>query len=359
MISLKELIGTVVFSQNGNYIVGATDRQNAEFQAKCQRKLDIDVDALRARMQDSVEIKGISEIKMTSENYNDILKVKGMPSTVFVGSFGEKMEDEITDCMSDYYSGKKSKDDVKAFFEECCSSMRIYCAQQRLTTGKNEADNQQIVGQVFEMFSKCNQRQALAANREEGIEINRQYGGDNAGKVNSGYAYYNAFYYHECEAMRDVFRDMAGKMTDKWGISEIDTCQIEQNTSYTLDGGLDFNSGWNFKYRNNVGVGSMIDEGIVPPKDFKMFFNATKGNSEFAGILYFECGDTFIKTEVPFEYKGNDVFNVSELIKFKGKDKGQEKEINAFLRNFEIFTVTQSSLSQMTLIRGNHQWRLL
>lgn len=294
-----------------------------------------------------------------SENYSNRQIIKGMPSTVFIGSFGEEMEDKITDCMSDYYSGKKSKDDIKVFFEECCTAMRVYCTKTLQTSGYNDTDNQQIVGQVFEMFSKCNQRQALAANRKEGIEINRQYGGDNAGKVNSGYAYYNANYYHECEAMRDVFRDMAGEMTDKWEIPEIDTIQIEQNTSYTLDGGLDFNSGWNYKYRNNVGVGSMIDESLVPPKDFKMFFNATKGNSQFAGILHFECGNNFIKTEVPFEYKGNDIFNVSELIKFKSEDKGQEREMNAFLRNFEIFTVTQSSLSQMMSIRGNHQWRSL
>ena len=37
MLNLKDMIGTIVFSPNGNYIVGASDRQNAEFQQKCQR----------------------------------------------------------------------------------------------------------------------------------------------------------------------------------------------------------------------------------------------------------------------------------------------------------------------------------
>ena len=37
MVNLKEITGIVVFSPNGNYIVGASDEQNAEFQQKCQR----------------------------------------------------------------------------------------------------------------------------------------------------------------------------------------------------------------------------------------------------------------------------------------------------------------------------------
>lgn len=32
MVNLNEITGTVVVSTNGNYIVGASDKQNAEFQ---------------------------------------------------------------------------------------------------------------------------------------------------------------------------------------------------------------------------------------------------------------------------------------------------------------------------------------
>lgn len=268
MINLKELIGTVVFSQNGNYIVGATDRQNAEFQAKCQRKLDIDVDALRAKMQDSIEIKGISEIKMTSENYNDILKVKGMPGSIFGDSFGYDMQKEISGCMKDFYAGNISESEVKEFFTECCSSMRIYCAQQRLTTGKNEADNTQIVSQVYEIFAKENQRAARSANSAEGMELNNNIANDGR---KDDWVYYNADYYYQCEAMRSSLQQAVGEMTGKWELGDIDCKEIENNSKFTLDGGFDFNSGWNFTYRNQVSRSSMENEGAVPPEDFRFF----------------------------------------------------------------------------------------
>lgn len=38
-IHLKELIGTAAFTQNGNYIVGTTDRQNANFRRGVKKSL--------------------------------------------------------------------------------------------------------------------------------------------------------------------------------------------------------------------------------------------------------------------------------------------------------------------------------
>lgn len=220
MLNLKDMIGTIVFSPNGNYIVGASERQNAEFQQKCREThamFDGELLQERLRNKDSVEIKGITQMVFTSENYNDIRKVTGMPNTIFGESFGYQMQKEIGACMKQYYAGAISDDDVRDFFRDCCSDMRVHHAQMRHTTGVNETDNTQIVSEVYEIFAKENQRAARNANHEEGLEVNRQYGAD---KRQDDWCYYNAEHYYRCEDTHDLLRGMAADMAK---LSERDT----------------------------------------------------------------------------------------------------------------------------------------
>ena len=160
MINLEDMIGTMVFSSSGNYIVGASERQNAEFQKKCQNKIDIN-------LRDCVELTCVKEFVLTSENYNDIMQVKGMQGSIFGDKFGYEMQKEIANHMKSYYDGETGKEDIENYFYECCTSMRVYLAQTRQTTGTNEKDNTQILSQIYEMFAKENQRMANNANYQE------------------------------------------------------------------------------------------------------------------------------------------------------------------------------------------------
>lgn len=293
--------------------------------------------------------------ELRTENYLNFTKIRSMPKSIFGDAFGREMQEEIQEYMSDYYAGTKDVENVQDAFRKCCMAMRVYRAKNLETSGQDEMDNKQTVGQIFELFSKCNQRAALKANQAEGVSINQEYGGDHCGNANAGYVYYNSDYFYECESMRDVLRNMTDEMQREWGLSEIDVKEIEENTIYTVDGGLDFHSGWNWKNRNNLEVGSMIDERKVPPKDFCLFFNPTAGKTEFGGVLRFETENIFMEMEVPFEYKGNDILNVSELLKVECQDKTSRNGINEFLKNFEIFTKTQGVLTGITSVRGNYQ----
>ena len=69
MINLKDMIGTMVFSSSGNYIVGASERENAQFRKKRENKINLN-------LQDCVELSCVKEFVLTSENYNDIMKVR-------------------------------------------------------------------------------------------------------------------------------------------------------------------------------------------------------------------------------------------------------------------------------------------
>lgn len=87
MINLKDMIGTMVFSSSGNYIVGGTERQNAEFQRRCQNKIDIN-------LQDCVELTCVKESVLTSENYNDIMQVKGMSKRAGIDTNSKPYQDQ-------------------------------------------------------------------------------------------------------------------------------------------------------------------------------------------------------------------------------------------------------------------------
>lgn len=284
--------------------------------------------------------------------YPNYKVVKGMPQGgVFTDRFGHDMQNDIYHCMTDFYAGKISQSDVKDYLEECCVSMRIYRTQQCQTSGHNIEDNQQIVGQVYEIFAKMNARAARHANYEEGLAENQAYGGRS-----DDWVYYNSDYYYQCEETKELLQQAALYVTDKWEIPAIDTEEIEKNTAYTLDGGLDFNSGWNWEYRNQVANGSMEDESVVPPKDFKLFF---KQNS-FDGTLWVSLNGDRREVDVPFaiypDTLKRQIYRVYDLL--DDTFKAEHKKDSQFLSGLTVFMSEYTLGSGINNIFGNHVPRL-
>ena len=81
--------------------------------------------------------------------YQKFNVVTGMPKSTFGDSFGYAMQKEISDYMQDFYAGKVSREDLDSYFEKCCTSMRTYRTGQHQTSGTNEADNTQIVSEMY------------------------------------------------------------------------------------------------------------------------------------------------------------------------------------------------------------------
>lgn len=282
--------------------------------------------------------------------YPNYQVVKGMPLSVFGDKFGHNMQDSIYNCMTDFYAGKISESDVKDYMEECCVSMRIYQTQQCHTSGYNETDNQSIVGQVYEVFAKMNARAALNANYNEGLAENQAYGGRT-----DDWVYYNSDYYYQCEETKELLREAAGYVTNQWEIPAIDSEEIEKNTVYTLDGKLDFNSCWNWEYRNQVGRGSMEDELETPPNDFKFFY---KQNS-FNGTLWVSMNGERKDINVPFSISQTDslkgqIYRVYDLLDDDFKAEGDNKKYSRFLNGLTVFMRQYALGSGINDIFGNH-----
>ena len=305
------------------------------------------------KIKDHIILKDISNPPMDSyekseqvkeaayECYHNYLLSKGLPKSVFGDSFGYEMEDNIWNCMLNFYSGKSSQEDVENFFYECCTSMRIYRTQQYQTTGTNPDDNKKIVSEIYEKFTKASARAAVFVNEIEGKAIKQK---TYSGRKND-WAYYNSDFYYQCEDMRETLQELTAKMTEKWNIPPIDTAEVIKNSILTVDGGFDFNSLWNFTYRNQAGMASIEDESMAPPRNFKLFFKrCVDPDTPMIGRISVSLGNREYQIDVPFvmrnsTYKGQ-IYYPGDLLKPFQQSKKDDSLSHPFLKNITVFAGT-------------------
>lgn len=332
-------------TENGRDIIGASGRANEELGRKQQNEIGTDEEWLKGMSDSYVPGSNIKEIEFMSENYNDILKVKRMPGKCLVSTYGgEKIRKEIESMIYSWGYGEISDSKLKSFFQDVCKDMRIYLTQGRYTMGKNEKDNKQIIGDVYERFQKFNVGAMVYLCFEKGGEIADCYGGSD--KLD--WVYYDADYYYKSEDLKKLLREAATEMAEEWETGTIDFEDIEKNSFLTVVGGLDFNSAWNRRADMCRGVASLNDFTILPEPGFSFFYQENKhrvvqyGTLEIqAGICIVKYGKDVWKMDVPFNNScclGElaDYFNVSELFGRKGfvSDAG----LLDFLSHFEVFT---------------------
>ncbi len=295
-----------------------------------------------SHLRDSFE-KAAETIESMYGCYTDTNLVKGMPKSTFGDRFGWDMQEDIYRCMKKFYEGKMDQDELEEYFRLCCTSMRLYRTQQHQTSGRNEDDNKQILEEVYNVFAKNNMIAARNANYNEGTRMNLSYGGQS-----DDWTYYNADYYYQCEETRDTLRKMVENVAATWKVFSFDTQDVEKKSVYTLDGGLDFNSGWNFCFRNQVGRSSLTEEGMVPPKGFKMFFKeslsyAVRGEDvDCIGALEVLMGENHYKREFAFKtlrtgLEGQ-IYTADELMKEGLAESERNSDILKFLSNLSVFT---------------------
>lgn len=177
-----------------------------------------------------------------------------------------KMFYETAEVMKDYYGGKLQKDEVKEIFKEYCyhaigkpsDTDNIY--QQKRAT--------QALSELYEFFSRANTRAANNLNSQEAKALLEENG-----VLASGYVYYNADYYWQCEEMQEMFREAADELAHEYGAETVDYKSVEKNTKFTLDGGITYNGVWNAiaaqnNYTGNMGSEGITDKDAAPPKGF-------------------------------------------------------------------------------------------
>ena len=291
--------------------------------------------------------------------YQKFNVVTGMPKSNFGDSFGYDMQKDISSHMTDFYAGKVSRGELNSYFEECCTSMRTYRTSQHQTSGTNEADNTQIVSEMYEVFAKENARAASQANYQEGKALNEKYYSDS----HSDWTYYNSDYYYQCNETNAALRESVKQMIEKWDLDEIDCDKIEANSSLTLDGGFDFNSTWNFEFRNQAGRSSLAKESAIPPENFKMFFKeqvtSFTEDNKFNGNLKITIGENNYDLKVPFQTlrteSEGEIRNVWDLMEDYYPKSEDTFKVKNFLGNMSVFTRWYAYETRINDIFGDYE----
>lgn len=343
-------IGTLA-ANNVNNLINDTDKYT-EYK-KQTKNLEKELETQKDTFEKMTE-----PLTYICDCYQNFNVVTGMPKSTFGDSFGYEMQKNISDYMNDFYAGKVSREDLDAYFEECCTSMRMYRTQQHQTSGTNEADNTQIVSEIYEIFAKENARAASQANYQEGKEMNEEYYSDGQ----SDWTYYNSDYYYQCGEANAALRESVQKISSKWELGSIDCDEIEANSNFTLDGGFDFNSRWNWNFRNQNGRSSIAKESTVPPENFKMFFKEQvtvfTENNTFNGRLKITIGESVYDLDVPFQIlrtgPEGEICNAWDLMKDYFSESEEHSEIRDFLSNMSVFTRWYSYATKINDIFGDY-----
>ena len=356
---MLDTIGWIVYcvaDPKKSYIVGASDAANEAFRSglpeKSQRLESVcPPHIFEEGYCDSYKVTGIREIDATCENYNDILKIKGMPASCMSDQNGREVLDQIQGIMKDYYAKNLDREALMSKVKDICKDMRVYQAQCRHTTGKNKEDNLQILREIYEAFQKTNVRQAVSACFDEGEKLAQA----NGGTERDNWVYYDADYYYESEQIRDCLREAIGEMAQQWETDVPDFDKIEENTAYTLDGKMDFNSCWDWAAMQR-GNCSMKGYDEVPPKDFSFFYQESKyadpknlsGLEGQKGVVEMMYQDKSWKADVPFNNssvygKIKEIFNAKNIFLSNYYENEFDSDLLSFLSKFDVFTRSYGS----------------
>lgn len=152
---------------------------------------------------DSFEVtRDFTEPVLTSEMYEDIID-----SVKIVGNWQANILYKIANViMQDYYTGVMGERAIGELFCGCYQK----CTEKKSRTTSSKEQREEILGTLYEFFSRVNARKSVAANEREGRALI-----ENSGLLWAGTTYYNSQYYYECvkiqRLLRKKCRDIAKK----------------------------------------------------------------------------------------------------------------------------------------------------
>lgn len=331
-----ERIGTMVFTATGRYIIGASESANAEFQKKSRNIIEFNP-------RDTVELSCIKKMDMSSENYEDYTKITKMPNHCFSDNYGVKMQKSIKEAVQAYSNGEMTDEEIKQTFIDVCKDMRVYQAQSRHTSGVNATDNKQIIENVYEIFQKSNVQSMV----DKCFEAGNGIADANGGKEKDDWVYYDSKYYEKSQHLRELLQKTSKEMETEWNTDFIDFEKIEKESKFTLNGGLDFNSVWDWRAESR-GICSVSEE-WQPQDGFSFFYQANRNKvlseeitlQSQAGVCIVGLGNREWTTEVPFNGSiilGElaDRFNVKDL--FVKSNQCNDSNLLKHLQKFDVYT---------------------
>lgn len=270
-------------------------------------------------------------------NYNDWNIVVNRGPAVMANSLGDRIFEDSSKIIQEYFEGEKTAEDVEKFMSKCCDLMIEYQTYVTSENSLSDSDKEEIVGAIYSLFSFRNTVQGVAYCSKLGNELNKQYESND-----TNYVYYDADVYYNWKQLSQKLTSSANKVVDDVLGYEINI--IKHSKKYPDNG---FNLQWNFDAALGKQVASLLDTDIEPPKGFKFLFKDMSRADNMTDGLMIHCplriwsGDLVdeltISLSLPKAGDADYLGGFMNLEELQNKYNFSNKEYD-FLKNIQVFT---------------------
>lgn len=291
---------------------------------------------------DTLELSEPKEGALACERYEDIIGAVRL-----VGNWKSNVLYLISNAvMRDYYDGKLGERGVGELFGVCYQK----CIERKdgtVVPGKNQYE---ILGTIYEFFSRANARGSVLANEREGRALV-----EGCGLHWAGTTYYNSEYFYLCANMQCRFQALCNRISAECGLEELAFERIRDRTQFLPVGGLDYHGVFVWVQRkdnypdNQYG---MKNQNREPPKNFTYLYRNHCSENELPGLRFLarrmkeetarKSGDKRLWREYTVQ-DGKDYHNgMSYLLEGSLVDEQDERmydEALGFLQNFRLYRV--------------------
>ncbi len=240
---------------------------------------------------------------------------KGLPKNFLgPGSLGTSIpgfmfNQELDDMFEQYYRGQTDVSAVEKKMNDIVEDLKASYVEK----GFNPDDFMpKLIEDVYNAARLGNVRGAGIGSWYDGREVLKQFMGPN--EYTGYYVYYDAKYYYQSEDMKDTLQDIAWKLAEQHGVTELNLPTSYPDKDPRKGMYENYNAAINDRMRSEQHIGNFLTEDFVPPKDFHFFYRMYGGvgpkvpplpapvnepEAEFDSLLYVWCDNWSFMGRVP------------------------------------------------------------
>lgn len=212
-----------------------------------------------------------------------------------------------------------------------------------------------LLNDVYDSCKAYNVSGASSCSFSDSRALAAQYNGSD--RNSRDVIYYDAKYYYQTEEMKTTLRESILRIAGRFGVKDLELSDTAPEADEAKRIYYSYNTVINEGARNDLLVGNMIDESMVPPRDFRFFYKGNESgtniyssqliagkdsDSLFDGVLHVWYGDWSFSGLVPVRMDATKYpvsVNMYDTVASSGKTI--PSEIVPMLKNFDFFTVVQ------------------
>lgn len=269
------------------------------------------------------------------------------------GTPGSMLSTRITNAFEQYYAGTADEKTLEGVMSDIVENIRSAYVDKGFDPDEFMP---QLLTDVYNTARLGNIRGAGTQSWKDSRALAAQYNGSD--RNSRDVIYYDAKYYYQSEEMKLTLQEITQRIARRQGVF-----QLELPTDYpegSVQKGIysSYNTIINESARNDLLVGNMLDENMVPPRDFRFFYKGNESGmnrypsellsdgtpeSAFDGILHVWYGDWTFAGRVPVRQDATRFsasVNMYDVIAGSGADI--HEDLSSVLKNFDFFTMIQS-----------------